>query len=109
VAAARRQRKLTTRLTKGEKRHVKRIAQVAAVYTIAPFVRTPEDLLRELRPDKGPPRTRPRPEGKRVWASLSKEPEAVIDEAFLDAASRDPKRRKRWVVLLDGHVTDGSL
>jgi hypothetical protein len=103
--AARRQHKLTTRLTKGEKRHVKRIAQVAAVYTIAPFVRTAEDLIRELRPETAPPpRRRPRPEGKRVWASLAKEPEEVIDEAFLDAASRDPKRRKRWVVLLDGHV-----
>jgi hypothetical protein len=105
AAAARRQRKLATRLTKGEKRHVKRIAQVAAVYTIAPFVRTAEDLIRELRPEKAPPpRPRPRPEGKRVWASLAKAPEEVIAEAFLDAASRDPKRRKRWVVLLDGHV-----
>ena len=104
AAAARRQRKLTTRLTKGEKRHAKRIAQVAAVYTIAPFVRTAEDLIRELRPEKAPPpRNRPRPEGKRVWASLAQEPDEVIDEAFLDAASRDPKRRKRWVVLLDGH------
>jgi len=95
AAASRRQRKLTTRLTKGEKRHVKRIT---------PFVRTAEDLIRELRPDTAPPRrARPRPEGKRVWASLAKEPEEVIDDAFLDAASRDPPRRKRWVVLLDGH------
>lgn len=38
-----------------------------------------------------------------MWASLAKEPAEVIDEAFMDAASRDPKRRKRWVVLLDGH------
>jgi hypothetical protein len=28
----------------------------------------------------------------------------VIDQAFLDAASRDPKRRKRWVVLVDGNA-----
>ena len=105
AAAAQRTRKLRTRLTKGEKRHVKRVAQVAAVYTIAPFVRTAEDLIRELRPEKArPPGPRPRPEGKRVWASLVKEPEEVIDEAFLDASSRDPTRRKRWVVLLDGHV-----
>ena len=105
AAAAQRQRKLTTRLTKGEKRHAKRIAQVAAVYTIAPFKRTAEDFIRELRPeDAPPPRPRPRPEGKRVWASLAKAPAEVIDEAFLDAASRDPKRRKRWVVLVDGHT-----
>src|SRR5256712_2371910 len=105
AAAAQRQRKLTTRLTKGEKRHVKRIAQVAAVYTIAPFVRTADDLIRELRPDKpSSSRPRPRPEGKRVWASLAKAPEEGIDQAFLDAASRDPKPGKSWVVLVDGHV-----
>jgi hypothetical protein len=106
AAAATRQRKLATRLTKGEKRHTKRIAQVAAVYTIAPFVRTAEDLIRELRPagTAPPARARPRPEGKRVWASLAKEPEEVIDEAFLDAASRDPKHRKRRVVLVDGNA-----
>lgn len=104
-AAARRQRKLTRRLTKGEKRHVKRMAQVAAVYSIKPFVRTAEDLIRELRPAKtAPPAVRPRPEGKRVWASLATEPAEVIDAAFLDAASRDAKRQKRWVVLLDGNA-----
>ena len=47
AAAARRVRKLATRLTKGEKRHTKRIAQVAAVYTIAPFGRSAEDIIRE--------------------------------------------------------------
>jgi hypothetical protein len=105
AAAARRQRKLARRLTKGEKRHTKRMAQVAAVYTIKPFVRTAEDLLQELRPaEAAPPPVRPRPEGKRVWASLATAPAEVIDAAFLDAASRDPKRRKQWVVLLDGNA-----
>lgn len=104
AAAARRQHKLATRLTKGEKRHTKRMAQVAAVYTIAPFVRRAEDIIRELRPDDAPPPVRPRPEGKRVWASLAKAPGEVIEDAFLDASSRDPTRQKRWVVLVDGHV-----
>ena len=104
VAAAHRQRKLATRLTKGEKRHHKRIAQVAAVYTIAPFVRSAEDVIRELRPADAPPLVRPRPEGKRVWASLATAPAEVIEDAFLDAASRDPKRQKRWVVLVDGNA-----
>lgn len=49
AAAARRVRTLATRLTKGEKKHTKRIAQVAAVYTIAPFVRSAEDIIRDLR------------------------------------------------------------
>ena len=32
------------------------------------------------------------------------EPAEVIEDAFLDAASRDPTRQKRWVVLVDGTV-----
>ena len=103
-AAARRVRTLATRLTKGEKRHTKRIAQVAAVYTIAPFVRSPEDIIRELRPADAPTPVCPRPEGKRVWASLATEPAEVIADAFLDASSRDPTRQKRWVVLVDGNA-----
>lgn len=101
-AAVRRQR--ATRLTKGEKRHTRRMAQVAVVYTTAPFERTAEDIIRELGPPHAPRPVRPRPEGKRVWASLRKEPAEVIDEAFLDAASRDPKHQKRWVVLVDGNA-----
>ena len=104
AAAARRVRTLATRLTKGEKKHTKRIAQVAAVYTIAPFVRSAEDIIRDLRPADVPAPVRPRPEGKRVWASLATEPAEVIADAFLDAASRDPTRQKRWVVLVDGNV-----
>lgn len=104
AAAARRVRKLATRLTKGEKRHQKRIAQVAAVYTIAPFARRAEDIIHELRPAGAPSPVRPRPEGKRVWASLATEPVEVIEDAFLDAASRDPTHQKRWVVLVDGNA-----
>ncbi|MBI2829496.1 MAG: ISKra4 family transposase [Acidobacteria bacterium] len=104
AAATRRQRTLATRLTKGEKRHTRRMAQVAAVYTTAPFARTAEDIIRELGPPDAPRPTRPHPEGKRVWASLTKEPAEVIEEAFLDASSRDPKRTKRWVVLVDGNA-----
>ena len=35
---------LFTRLKPGEKKHAKRMATVAAVYTTAPFVRSPEEL-----------------------------------------------------------------
>jgi len=103
AAAMQREPKLARRLTKGEKRHTKRIAQVAAVYTIAPFVRRADDILHELRPETGPAPVRPRPEGKRVWASLVTTPTEVIEHAFLDASSRDTRRQKRWVVLVDGN------
>jgi hypothetical protein len=97
-------KRLKHRLRKGEKRNRKRMAQVAAVYTVAPFVRTPEEILQELdREEEKAPRPRPKPEHKRVWASPEKEPEEVIRGAFEEALRRDPERRKTWVALSDGN------
>jgi hypothetical protein len=98
-------RRLHTRLTKGEKRHRKRMAQVAAIYTVAPYARTPVDVLADLRPvrDATPRRDRPRPRDKQVWASLTKPPASVIRDAFERARRRDPTFQRTWVVLLDGN------
>ena len=93
------------RLKPGEKKHSKRMATVAAVYTTAPFVRSPDDFLESLMPrqpgDK-PRAVRPRPVAKRVWASLEREPWEVVAEATLEAERQDPEHAKRWVVLVDG-------
>ena len=105
-AAAKRKHKLRGRLSKGEKRHAKRMATVAAVYTVAPFVRTPEEFLRSLAPLERrdlKPVPRPRPVAKRVWASLEKDPGAVIEEAIREAKHRDAAQTKRWVALVDGN------
>jgi hypothetical protein len=98
-------RRLRTRLTKGEKRHRKRMAQVAAVYTVAPHVRTVKDVLADLRPvrDVDKERDRPRPVNKRVWASVEKDAKDVIRDAFDEASRRDPEKKRTWVVLLDGN------
>lgn len=91
----------------------KRMAIVATVYDVAPFVRTPLDVVDGLFPVDDstamPPRrkrkqrkARPRPRSKRVWASLARQPEEVMAEAFAEAAARDPQRRRPWVVLVDG-------
>ncbi|MFH0902106.1 MAG: ISKra4 family transposase [Pseudomonadota bacterium] len=103
-AALRKVHKLKRRLAKGEKKDRKRMAQVAAVYTIAPFPRTPEDVVSELdrREDTAKMR-RPRPEHKRVWASLSLDAAEVIGAAFEEAARRDPEHKKIWVALSDGN------
>lgn len=95
------------RLSKGQKRNRKRMAQVAAVYEIAPFVREPADIVRELRPvqDTTPAKPRPKPVNKRVWASVEVDARQVIDDAFQDALRRDPDRRLPWVVLVDGNET----
>lgn len=96
--------KLKKRRSKGEKAGRKRMAQVAAVYTVEPFVRSADDIVGELRPraDDEPARARPRPEDKRVWASITHDAEDVVVHAFDEAARRDPHRDKKWAVLVDG-------
>jgi len=103
-AAMKRKHKMGTRLSKGEKKNAKRMATVAAVYTIMPFVRQPEDLVAESNPARAKP-PRPRPEQKRVWASLEKTPKEVIEKAFQEARYRDPAHEKNWVALVDGNKT----
>ena len=79
------------RVQPGEKKHSKRMATVAAVYAVAPFVRSPEEFLQSLMPRQPvaktkqakTPAVRPRPVAKRVWASLEREPAEVIAEAML--------------------------
>ena len=108
------------RLRPGEKKHSKRMATVAAVYSVAPWVRSAEDFLQSLMPrqpgDKTTARTkaktravRPRPVAKRVWASLEREPGEVVAEAMLEAERHDPERVKHWVVLVDGAETQLDL
>ncbi len=87
----------------------KRMATVAATYTIAPFVRTPEDVLGELNRVRLVAAKRPRPENKRVWASVAKGPEEIVPEAFKDALRRDPDQNKFWVAVVDGNETQMDL
>ncbi len=103
-AARRSEHKLTTRLSKGDNANRKRMATVSAVYTITPWVRTPESMVKRMRRlrDATKENPRPRPEHKRVWASVAKPARAVIAEAFIEAHTRDPNGDKRWVVLVDG-------
>lgn len=104
--------KKSTRLSPGEKRGCKRMAQLAAVYTIAPFVRRPEDVAAELgsvRLVQDKAAERPRPEHRRVWASMEKAPAEVIDQMFQEALARDPLKKKAWVVLVDGNLVQLAL
>ena len=105
-AAKNSENKLTTRLSKGEKANRKRMATVCAVYTVEPWVRTPESIIERMGGlrDVGAKSPRPRPEHKRVWASLAKPAKEVIAEGFEEAHSRDPHDDKRWVVLVDGEL-----
>jgi len=96
-AAANEEHKLQTRLSKGEKRHRKRMAAVATVYDIEKHVRSAKSIME--RDDKS---AKPRARNKRVWASVEREHDTVTEEAFLEALHRDPERKRPLAVLIDG-------
>jgi hypothetical protein len=72
-------------------------------------VRTPIDILADLHHESGDEARRerraqrPKVRNKRVFASVERDPEVVIEEAFREAEARDPKHRRTWVVLVDGN------
>ena len=94
------------RLTKGRKANKKRMATVAVVFTRSPWVRTPQQVVESLfptarrTPGDGP--TPPRPENKRVWASLLKGKTAVIQAVAEEMERRDPSAAKTRIALTDG-------
>jgi hypothetical protein len=94
------------RLTKGQKTNRKKMATVAAVFTRAPWVRTPQQVVENLfdkdRTVSKADQPAPRPEHKRVWASLTKGKTAVIAEVAAEVSRRDPQGHKTHVALTDG-------
>lgn len=90
------------------RRSDKRMAVVTAVWEQEPYRRTAEDVLirlhrdpkgrtRKPRPDKAP-----RPQNKRVAASVTKSQSEGITEMFDEAQRRNPDGARKTVVLLDG-------
>lgn len=86
-----------------ERTNRKRMAEVAAVYSLVPASRTPEDVMRELR-RSGPHQPRPKAQNKRVWASLQRSILEVVDDAFGEALQRDEAMERRWVAVVDGNA-----
>ena len=87
----------------------KQMAYVGAVYSIAPFVRTTEDVIDEVRRRQRSP-DRPQPVHKHLWARLTTiekgEVWPGVPLLFLEMAvachQRDPEHRKQVVCLMDG-------
>jgi len=108
-AAASKRHKLEKRLSRGEKKNRKRMAQVASVYEIKPWVRSALDVMGELSgTGEKPLEKRPRPQNKRVWASVERSARRVVEELFAEGLRRDPNRHRQWVVLVDGGQTQLS-
>jgi hypothetical protein len=100
-AAAAATHKLECRLSKGEKRNRKRLAEVGAVYDLTPVVRTPADVLTSKTGQAPPPA--PKASAKWVTASVVDDAATVIATIFDEAERRDPSHARRWVALVDGN------
>ena len=99
-AAATATTKLRTRLSKGEKRNRKRLAEIGAVYHAAPVPRTAADILAA----PGQPRP-PAPVAVDKWltASVIDDAATVISAVFDEADRRDPNHRFTRIALVDGN------
>jgi hypothetical protein len=94
----------------GQRANQKRMAAVAAVYTVDPYMRTVDDVVAALFRDPDyEAEARPSPCHKRVWASLPQEgPEPrssiamVFDWVWWEFAQRNPKLQRPTVCLCDG-------
>jgi hypothetical protein len=95
--------KLQTRLSKGEKRARKRMAEVAAVYEVQPAPRTPADILPRDEAERAARAPAPNAKNKWLSASLSDEASQVMGEMFSEADRRDPSHARTWVALVDGN------
>jgi hypothetical protein len=97
------------RRSRGERANKKRMATVAAVFTLEPRVRTPEEVVESLfrtgprlKPGDGDAPRWPGPEHKRVWASLERTKDDVIAEVVGEVDLRDPQKKKKRAVVMDG-------
>jgi hypothetical protein len=106
-AAASATTKLSTRLSKGEKRNRKRLAEVGAVYDADPIARTPADILarsQDVGADTHPQQPDvPVAANKWLTASVTDDAAIVVGRVFDEADRRDPTHTRTWIALVDGN------
>jgi len=89
-AAANSNPKLATRLSKGEKRNRKRMAEVGAVYDITPVSRCPADILPGNDTQRRDTTAAPVARNKWLTASVVNDAATVVTAIFDEADRRDP-------------------
>ena len=92
------------RLSRGEVRTRKRMAEAGAVFDISPVPRAAGDIPPAAGQRDGPPRPGPRATGKWLTASIADDAAAVVASVFAEAGRRDPAHQRTWVALVDGNV-----
>jgi hypothetical protein len=106
---------LKARPGKGEKRQKKKEAMVGVSSTVDPHVRRAEEVAEHLmfpertqatreaaRQAEEPLSKAPTAQHIRRLASLEQPKQDVVQEIVRDATTRDPKKRRPWVVVMDG-------
>ncbi len=101
--AAKAKGKLKTRLSKGEKRNRKRIAEVGAVYDATPAPRGVADILPANERERREAKPGPEAKGKWLTASVTDDAASVVSEVFDEAERRDRGHARDWVALVDGN------
>jgi hypothetical protein len=106
--------RLKSTKNKHKKKNHKRMAEVAAIYDVEPNIRKASDIitLPKENSNRGDSTEstqenetiRPKAKNKRVWGSVEENMEYVIQELIDEALRRDPKQKRPWVMLVDGHV-----
>ena len=86
------------RLSRGEVRTRKRMAEVAAVFDVTPVPRTPAGIM-----GPGPRPPGPKTAGKWLTASVAADAAEVVAAAFAEAGRRDPGCQRTWIALADGN------
>lgn len=97
------------RRVKGEKANKKQMACVGTGLSVAPFVRTPDDILDEVFRKRAAAK-RPAPQNKRLWAEMTQVQEGesfsgktlVFAQQMRDLQTRDPQHKKTVICLMDG-------
>lgn len=91
---------------RGDKKTAKKEATVTALYTIAPYQRTADDIIRALIPGYAVAPSslpsRPRPSHKQVFGTLSGQ-QAAFEQLTQQVARRDTDPITHYVALTDGN------
>ena len=87
------------------RKHDKRMAVVTAVWEQERAVRTADEIVENMKASRTVPHTKrrlPKPQNKRVSATVVKNQTTAIAEMFDEATRRDPTHARTTVVLVDG-------
>jgi len=77
------------------------MAEVGAVYDVAPVPRSPSDVTSTGETERAPA---PRATNRWLTASVVEDAVEVVSAIFDEAERRDPGHGRKWVALVDGNV-----